>query len=287
MGSGVFFGLTLLVIFPLRAHKVVGTDIFHAAVLLYVAGSRALGGRQHRLLDPRLAPARLDPGRPHRRTSDALDPRAAAAASCSLGSSASPASSCSTSPAPASSSSWCSRPPGSRCSSGSAATAGSACSAPGTAGRPPLWTRRLVGRRLDSIAAARGAAAPDPDRPRAPRSDRGCVRSDRAAEGRAEPGHGDDGGSAVLARVRVRSGCRRDLVRAEEGEPVTVDVLDEEGRSVRTLVRDRDEPRGRVSYTWDGRDDAGRVVAEGRYRPRVELEEPVARSCCRTRSAWT
>ena len=39
VGSGVFFGLTLLVVFPLKAHKVVGTDIFHAAVLLYVAGA--------------------------------------------------------------------------------------------------------------------------------------------------------------------------------------------------------------------------------------------------------
>jgi len=38
VGSGVFFGLTMLVIFPLRARKVVGTDIFHAAALLYVAG---------------------------------------------------------------------------------------------------------------------------------------------------------------------------------------------------------------------------------------------------------
>jgi uncharacterized protein len=38
VGTGVFFGLTLLVLFPLRAHKVVGTDIFHAAALLYVAG---------------------------------------------------------------------------------------------------------------------------------------------------------------------------------------------------------------------------------------------------------
>jgi len=38
VGSGVFFGLTLLVLFPLRALKVVGTDIFHAAALLYVAG---------------------------------------------------------------------------------------------------------------------------------------------------------------------------------------------------------------------------------------------------------
>src|ERR671937_3127756 len=38
VGSGTFFGLTMLVVFPLRAHKVVGTDILHAAALLYVAG---------------------------------------------------------------------------------------------------------------------------------------------------------------------------------------------------------------------------------------------------------
>jgi uncharacterized membrane protein YfcA len=38
VGTGVFFGLTLLIVFPLGAHKVVGTDIFHAAALLYVAG---------------------------------------------------------------------------------------------------------------------------------------------------------------------------------------------------------------------------------------------------------
>jgi uncharacterized membrane protein YfcA len=39
VGSGVFFGLTMLMVFPLKAHKVVGTDIFHAAALLYVAGA--------------------------------------------------------------------------------------------------------------------------------------------------------------------------------------------------------------------------------------------------------
>jgi uncharacterized protein len=43
VGTGVFFGLTLLVVFPLRAHKVVGTDIFHAAALLYVAGHVDIG----------------------------------------------------------------------------------------------------------------------------------------------------------------------------------------------------------------------------------------------------
>jgi uncharacterized protein len=39
VGSGVFFGLTMLIVFPLRASKVVGTDIFHAAALLWVAGA--------------------------------------------------------------------------------------------------------------------------------------------------------------------------------------------------------------------------------------------------------
>jgi uncharacterized protein len=38
VGTGVFFGLSMLVLFPLRSAKVVGTDIFHAAALLYVAG---------------------------------------------------------------------------------------------------------------------------------------------------------------------------------------------------------------------------------------------------------
>jgi uncharacterized membrane protein YfcA len=39
VGSGVFFGLSLLILFPLRSSKVVGTDILHAAALLWVAGA--------------------------------------------------------------------------------------------------------------------------------------------------------------------------------------------------------------------------------------------------------
>src|SRR5579884_2473919 len=38
VGSGVFFGLTMLVVFPLRSAKIVGTDVFHAALLLWIAG---------------------------------------------------------------------------------------------------------------------------------------------------------------------------------------------------------------------------------------------------------
>jgi uncharacterized protein len=38
VGSGTLFGLVILVAFPLTAAKIVGTDIFHAALLLTVAG---------------------------------------------------------------------------------------------------------------------------------------------------------------------------------------------------------------------------------------------------------
>ena len=38
VGSGTFFGLAMLFAYPLTAQKMVGTDMFHAAVLLWVAG---------------------------------------------------------------------------------------------------------------------------------------------------------------------------------------------------------------------------------------------------------
>jgi len=52
---------------------------------------------------------------------------------------------------------------------------------------------------------------------------------------------------------------------------LTVDVIDKDGDSVRTLVQDRPTPRGRVSISWDGRDDGATLVPEGSYRPRVHL----------------
>lgn len=55
-------------------------------------------------------------------------------------------------------------------------------------------------------------------------------------------------------------------------ETLTLDILDKDRRSIRTIVRDRREPAGRVFYRWDGRDNLDRVVAEGVYRPRVQLE---------------
>jgi uncharacterized membrane protein YfcA len=38
VGSGALIGLALILVFHLTPHRVVGTDVFHAAVLLWVAG---------------------------------------------------------------------------------------------------------------------------------------------------------------------------------------------------------------------------------------------------------
>ncbi len=38
VGSGTFFGLVMVMIYPLTVAKIVGTDIFHASALLWVAG---------------------------------------------------------------------------------------------------------------------------------------------------------------------------------------------------------------------------------------------------------
>ncbi len=39
VGSGTFFGLVMVLVYPLTIPKIVGTDIFHAAALLWVAGA--------------------------------------------------------------------------------------------------------------------------------------------------------------------------------------------------------------------------------------------------------
>jgi len=39
VGSGTFFGLVMVLVYPLTLPKIVGTDIFHAAALLWVAGA--------------------------------------------------------------------------------------------------------------------------------------------------------------------------------------------------------------------------------------------------------
>ena len=39
VGSGTFFGLAMLLVYPLSARRIVGTDLLHASLLLWVAGA--------------------------------------------------------------------------------------------------------------------------------------------------------------------------------------------------------------------------------------------------------
>ena len=59
--------------------------------------------------------------------------------------------------------------------------------------------------------------------------------------------------------------------RLRERDVLDVAVVDGGGRVVATVARGDAHPAGLVSYTWDGRDDDGRVLTEGEYRPRVHL----------------
>jgi hypothetical protein len=50
-----------------------------------------------------------------------------------------------------------------------------------------------------------------------------------------------------------------------------VSILDGDDHVVRRLVEDKRVDAGRQFFAWDGRDEAGRVVPEATYFPRVEL----------------
>jgi hypothetical protein len=58
--------------------------------------------------------------------------------------------------------------------------------------------------------------------------------------------------------------------RLRKADRLDVSIVDG-GRVVRTLESDRSHPKGRVEIEWDGRDDAGRVLPEGPYQPRIHV----------------
>jgi FlgD Ig-like domain len=59
--------------------------------------------------------------------------------------------------------------------------------------------------------------------------------------------------------------------RLRRADRLKLSLLDDEGREVRTLVDGERAARGPHEFFWNGRDDNGRLVREGRYRPKVEL----------------
>jgi hypothetical protein len=61
--------------------------------------------------------------------------------------------------------------------------------------------------------------------------------------------------------------------RLRKPDRVRLQIVDGSGDVVRTLVPGRRLRRGTVTYTWNGRDDQGRFVAQGVYKPRVHLAD--------------
>ena len=75
----------------------------------------------------------------------------------------------------------------------------------------------------------------------------------------------------------VGPNCRCGLARIpvwfvlRKSDRVTLTIVDARRRAVRTLAYGRRLPAGRQRFSWNGRDNAGRVVPAGTYRPRIHL----------------
>ncbi|HEX7255426.1 MAG TPA: FlgD immunoglobulin-like domain containing protein [Gaiellaceae bacterium] len=61
--------------------------------------------------------------------------------------------------------------------------------------------------------------------------------------------------------------------RLRQADRLTLTIQDGQGQVVRTLLRNASFGRGNHAFGWDGRDERGEVVAQGAYRPRVELDK--------------
>ncbi|WP_320673304.1 N,N-dimethylformamidase beta subunit family domain-containing protein [Patulibacter defluvii] len=62
--------------------------------------------------------------------------------------------------------------------------------------------------------------------------------------------------------------------RVDRTTPVTVEIVDRETRTVRTLARDRPARRYRtLRFSWDGRRDDGMIARDGRYKLKITLPD--------------
>jgi hypothetical protein len=61
--------------------------------------------------------------------------------------------------------------------------------------------------------------------------------------------------------------------RLRRSDVLTLTIADENGRVVRTLLNEAQFRPGNHQFGWDGRDETGKIVPEGSYRPRVELQK--------------
>jgi hypothetical protein len=76
----------------------------------------------------------------------------------------------------------------------------------------------------------------------------------------------------VLSPVcECRTSVGRISFKLRKGDTATLQVVDGSGKVVRTLLERRHFGAVRLNAGWNGRDDTGRVVPDGDYKPRVRL----------------
>jgi hypothetical protein len=84
-------------------------------------------------------------------------------------------------------------------------------------------------------------------------------------------------GASVSRILAPSCDCRNDVAlavfRLREADTATVEIVDEEGRAVRTLLRDEPVAPGRLELEWDGKTETGAPAADGSYRPSIRLEQ--------------
>ena len=61
--------------------------------------------------------------------------------------------------------------------------------------------------------------------------------------------------------------------KLREADRLDVSIVDDSERVIRTIERDRAYEQGPVEIEWDGRDDAGKVLPEAEYEPRIRLRD--------------
>jgi flagellar hook capping protein FlgD len=82
-------------------------------------------------------------------------------------------------------------------------------------------------------------------------------------------------GTLVSKRFSPTCGCARGKasvsIRLRHADVVTIKILDNGRKLVRTLASNQHEPRGRVVFVWDGSTELGSRAPDGVYQPEVHL----------------
>ncbi|MBK9373729.1 MAG: hypothetical protein IPN03_08350 [Holophagales bacterium] len=105
------------------------------------------------------------------------------------------------------------------------------------------------------------------------------VFSTRAAEGAGRPAshikHVEVAPAAFLPSLGQKARLTAHLA---SGGRLRAEVLDRDGFVIRTVASDKKVAAGRLTLSWDGRDDSGRVVPDEAYSFRLDLRTGKGRS---------